>query len=234
MSIASAISALQSASSDIASAITAKGVTVPSGSGFDDYASLIASIQTGGGGGGGSLPYDAEVEYIAANGTQYIDTGIVPIIGSTKVLFECQFTGNYNTTQILVGHAAGGGQWFGNVGSYYGVGSGGPQKSSVASSTRTPWILEFSSSSMLNASCGRSAIYYSGSVTATNTLKLFCGNLNFYSTAKIFFCRIYNGQSLILDLIPVRIGQVGQLYDKVNGAFYTNAGTGSFSYGSDV
>lgn len=49
MSIASAISALQSASSDIASAIEAKGVTVPSGSGYDDYASLIASIPSGGG-----------------------------------------------------------------------------------------------------------------------------------------------------------------------------------------
>lgn len=234
MSIASEIQRLQSDSSAIAAAITAKGVTVPSGSGYDDYATLIGQISTGGGGGGGSLPYDAEVEYIAANGTQYINTGIVPTIGSTKVLFECQFTGNYNTTQILVGHAAGGGQWFGNTGSYYGVGGSGQQKSSVASSTRTPWILDFSSSSRLDASCGRSAIYYSGSVTATNTLKLFCGNLNYYSTAKIFFCRIYNGQSLILDLIPVRVGTVGKFYDKVSGNFFANAGSGSFLYGSDV
>lgn len=44
MSIASAISALQSASSDIATAIAKKGVIVPSGSGFNDYASLIAQI----------------------------------------------------------------------------------------------------------------------------------------------------------------------------------------------
>ena len=47
MSVASEISRLQSDSSAIASAISAKGVTVPSGSGYDDYATLIASIPTG-------------------------------------------------------------------------------------------------------------------------------------------------------------------------------------------
>lgn len=49
MSIASEISRLQSDSAAIASAIEAKGVTVPSGSGFDDYAGLIANISGGGG-----------------------------------------------------------------------------------------------------------------------------------------------------------------------------------------
>ena len=50
MSIESEISRLQSDSTAIASAIAAKGVTVPSGSGYDDYATLIASIPSGGGG----------------------------------------------------------------------------------------------------------------------------------------------------------------------------------------
>lgn len=49
MSIASEITRLQNDSDAIASAIEAKGVTVPSGSGFDDYATLIASIPSGGG-----------------------------------------------------------------------------------------------------------------------------------------------------------------------------------------
>lgn len=50
MSIADEITRLQTDSSAIAAAIAAKGVTVPSGSGYDDYASLIATIPTGGGG----------------------------------------------------------------------------------------------------------------------------------------------------------------------------------------
>ena len=46
MSIADKITALQNASSAIASAIAAKGVTVPSGSGYEDYATLIGNIST--------------------------------------------------------------------------------------------------------------------------------------------------------------------------------------------
>ena len=48
MSIASEIQRLQQDSADIASAIAAKGVTVPSGSGYDDYAGLISSISVSG------------------------------------------------------------------------------------------------------------------------------------------------------------------------------------------
>lgn len=35
-------------------------------------------------------------------------------------------------------------------------------------------------------------------------------------------------------LIPVRIGQVGYMYDQVYGTFYENAGTGSFVLGPDI
>ena len=48
MSIASEIIRLQNDSSAIASAIAAKGITVPAGSSYDDYASLISNIPTGG------------------------------------------------------------------------------------------------------------------------------------------------------------------------------------------
>lgn len=47
MSIASEIQALQQDKRNIATAITNKGITVPSGSGFDSFASLISSIAIG-------------------------------------------------------------------------------------------------------------------------------------------------------------------------------------------
>ena len=81
MSIASAISALQSASLDIAEAIAAKGVTVPVGSGFGDYAALIEQIS------GGTSP--VFVDYIETDGTAYINTGIkgdVPF--SSELIFS--------------------------------------------------------------------------------------------------------------------------------------------------
>lgn len=46
MSVADEILRLQNDSAAIASAIAAKGVTVPSGSGYDDYATLIGNITT--------------------------------------------------------------------------------------------------------------------------------------------------------------------------------------------
>lgn len=46
MSVADEILRLQNDSAAIASAIVAKGVTVPSGSGYDDYATLIGNIST--------------------------------------------------------------------------------------------------------------------------------------------------------------------------------------------
>lgn len=58
MSIASEIQALQQDKSDIATAISNKGVTVPSGSGFDSFANLISNIPTG-----GNYPYIEIAEY---------------------------------------------------------------------------------------------------------------------------------------------------------------------------
>lgn len=63
MSIASEIQRLQTDSAAIAGAIEAKGVTVPSGSGYDDYATLIGQISTGGGGGGSDEPHTLPSTY---------------------------------------------------------------------------------------------------------------------------------------------------------------------------
>lgn len=48
--------------------------------------------------------------------------------------------------------------------------------------------------------------------------------------AKIYSVKIYNGSSLVRDLVPAvrdADGEIG-MYDRVNDTFYTNAGTGSF------
>lgn len=50
MSIASEITRLQTAKSDLATSIANKGVTVPAATTIDGYAVLVDSIQTGGGG----------------------------------------------------------------------------------------------------------------------------------------------------------------------------------------
>ena len=52
MSVQSEIDRIAGAKSDISTAITNKGVTVPSGTKLDGMAALINSIESGGGGGG--------------------------------------------------------------------------------------------------------------------------------------------------------------------------------------
>lgn len=69
MSIASEIQALQQDKSDIATAIANKGVTVPSGSGFDSFAGLINDIPSGG---IGKIEY-LEGTVIPASDTNYIE-----------------------------------------------------------------------------------------------------------------------------------------------------------------
>ena len=70
MSIASEISRLQTAKSDLKTSIENKGVTVPSATTLDGYAALVDQISGGGGGGGGSatdpvrfIDYDGTILY---------------------------------------------------------------------------------------------------------------------------------------------------------------------------
>jgi len=55
MSIATSVTALQTAKSDIATAITTKGGTVNTGDGFSDFATDIGTIASGGS--AGALPF---------------------------------------------------------------------------------------------------------------------------------------------------------------------------------
>lgn len=46
--------------------------------------------------------------------------------------------------------------------------------------------------------------------------------------------KFYEYNNLIMDLIPVRIGDIGYMYDKVSGKLFGNEGTGEFILGPDV
>ena len=57
-----------------------------------------------------------------------------------------------------------------------------------------------------------------------------------HSAARIYSCKIYDNGVLVRDFVPAKgntSGSIG-LYDFVEGKFYPNAGTGAFSYGSDI
>lgn len=51
---------------------------------------------------------------------------------------------------------------------------------------------------------------------------------------KIYDFQIYDHGTLVRDYIPVRVGTVGYLYDRVSGELFGNSGTGTFTLGPDV
>lgn len=76
---------LQGTKAAIKSAIVAKGVDVPDGTTFRDYATKISAI-SGGGGGGGSIDYfQGEVESVAVNENFNVYTITLPIDSSKNV-----------------------------------------------------------------------------------------------------------------------------------------------------
>lgn len=58
--------------------------------------------------------------------------------------------------------------------------------------------------------------------------------VGWYSSAKCYGFKIYDGDTLLRDFVPVRNGSVGGLYDKVSETLFTNSGTGSFTLGADA
>ena len=84
MSIATEVSRLEMAKSDLATAIAAKGVTVPSTTTLDGYAALVDQIQTGGGGfwtggvvtsGGDAFDSDSGIIFLYDDMTAYYAGG---------------------------------------------------------------------------------------------------------------------------------------------------------------
>lgn len=254
MSIATAISALQSASSNIASAIAAKGVTVPSGSGFDDYASLIASIPQEGGG-GSPLPY-TPLEYIETDGTAYINSGVVAKATMSFDL-KVKMNSSISNSEIFVGvgstDGASGtlnGLWRssnnqGKIGyGYYYIYSGILTPSSFTNpfevSTRllkgscVMGIKEQGSSSYTSASNNRTS-----TVSSSQSLYIFAtnagGSPSYMTSAgsRIYYIRIISGGSLpnlAFDGVPALYNGEYGLWDRVSNTFFGNAASsGAFT-----
>lgn len=74
-----------------------------------------------------------------------------------------------------------------------------------------------------------------GNYSQNIQLRLFgVHDANTYGKWRVYNFKLYRGTYLMMDLVPVRIGQVGYMYDQISGALYPNSGTGDFILGPDV
>ena len=188
-----------------------------------------------------NLPYDAEIEYLQSTGTQWIDTGIVP---DATTGFEAEVVCSNNTDSYFIGlrnnssntrwgagHSSGGFYWC--YGSYQTSG----RLTGLSANIKLNYLND-KKFIATNGSTVADVSLPSLSFTPAYNIRLFgsAGTVASYSkwSGKIYYVKITQGSELVMDLIPVRVGQVGYMYDKVSGRLFGNSGTGNFTLGPDV
>lgn len=190
---------------------------------------------------GNSLPYDAEVEYLQSNGTQYINTGVkvdntftfytkVAALSSSATTYwgarnsgtyssrgqQCYLQNNPATTATQTIHL-----WTDSTSKSY--------QSNSWDSGITPVIDTMNELSAITCYSGLGQFTYPITLFALNAI----GTIS-YSSCRIGLWVAYSGCTKVAEMIPVRVGQVGYMYDRVSGVLFGNAGTGSFILGPDI
>jgi len=189
------------------------------------------------------------LEYIQSSGTQYIDTGFKPN-QNTRLILDFENTGDYSsmTTGLCplfgarnasaASSAAAFALWIGSK-SY-------PHYGNAAYNAGGEFTLDINArlTYVMNknvVSIGSEVITCS-SATFTTNYNLCLLTINNYGTietrrasGKLWSARIYDNGTLVRDFVPCKnaSGTVG-LYDVINGAFYENKGSGTFTAGTEL
>lgn len=190
------------------------------------------------------LPYDAEVEYLQSSGTQCIETNIKYNVNNS---YKIELYGSIGSTTEYALHGWDAGGAFGLYKNKLSNGNASFGSLTFQGNTLLfNYVIDAGVSTQSTLSVDWNGTTYSGSrahgslatYAANRGYHLFCMWSNTarkkYISGKIYYCKIYVNDSLAEDLIPVRIGQVGYLYDKISGELFGNSGTGSFTLGNDV
>ena len=181
------------------------------------------------------IQYDAEIEYLESTGTQYINTGIKA--GTYTYYYKGYLNNNTNQVAFGAGSTAVLGLW---AGGYVGLQYGSNKQYYAASSSGISYVKNglneiFVTPNYIEVN-GRKYNYdKTYTISSNNIVCLFSDiNNNYRFKNRIYNFKIINDNAVLLDLIPVRIGSVGYMYDKVSDKLFGNAGTGSFILGPDT
>ena len=195
-----------------------------------------------------SLPYDAEIEWLGTDGTAYIDTGFVPNQNTSVdsmfmktstlenfFLFGVRPTSTANSKEFAFMPCNN--RWvdfrFGNrnISKNYLI------------SVNTKYKL-YTNKQTFYLRNEQGTNLSSGSVTSNTfnsvySIRLFGERVgsggNVASSLRIYYFKITDNTTLARDFIPVRVGTVGYLYDRVTKTLFGNAkSSGAFTLGADV
>lgn len=179
-----------------------------------------------------------QVDYIQSTGTQFIDMGIV---GNQDTKFELSIT---PTSLSNVRHVLGN-----IVTSTAGISFNIANSDGAISRWGNDRItrnsgLETNVNYLISIS--QNGYYVNNNLWWKPTINNFTTNGNLYLFAangstsryagKLYYCQVYDNNTLVRDFVPCyrnSDNEVG-LYDLVNDVFYTNQGSGSFTYGEEI
>lgn len=186
-------------------------------------------------------PYDAEIEYLQSSGTQYIATNVTPVsTNGFEIHFQQTYIGDTGSSLFGSRHY--------NGSSY----SGFFQMLSVLRNGTRIWRLDYNANNNIGGNINSNDNVFilsaDGKLTLNGVLQATISMASFTTyPIYVFACNqdgtaIFPHQGLrikslkvgsVLDLKPVRVGQVGYMYDRVSGQLFGNAGTGNFILGND-
>lgn len=188
-----------------------------------------------------TLPYDAEIEYLESDGSdngQYINTGLYLNTSNFEVGYE---TLSERLYWGYTSQGSGGGTWLGIEGTTVFFGNFGNRFTATTINSSNNVIKYASQSGVTANGTSYSRSFSLGSNSIANTPLYIFGRYDFRNrvvdtnaVAKLKSFYLKNNGELVLDMIPVRVDQVGYMYDKVSGQLFGNDGTGSFILGNDV
>lgn len=176
----------------------------------------------------------AEVQYIQSSGTQYVDTGFKPN-QDTRVLIKLStsetgshtvFGADFSWTDDGFALGVGFTHYGKETGTISGLNNESPHEVDFNKN-----IIFMDGSTVLTMGASTFSVPHNLALFANNR----AGGIQGKTTMALYYCRIYDGNTIIRDYIPCKNagGAVG-LYDLVDGKFYGNAGTGSFTAGPVV
>ena len=198
------------------------------------------------------LPYDAEIEYVESTGTQYIDTEYYPN-SATHIEIKGRYTYPSmtvsNSMHFLFG-ARDGSIMYDVLWNYYRVSNQDSfQVYLHFGASQTNFNQDDRNVDVTVDASYSDGVYYNGTkkLTVSGTAGtsrypiylLWCnadgaGQSNRPPYGRLYYCKIWDNNTLVRDYIPVRVGTVGYMYDKVSGVLFGNSGSGNFTLGNDI
>ena len=191
-----------------------------------------------------------QLEYIESSGGQYIDTGISAPNGFKAILdwMFTDFSGDNN--KAVLGSEDSAAPWAcnwlqkrGGSGYYWTLGAYSVFGSSIEISANTRYSIDMSTikgDSYLKVDGNSITTDTNSNDRSSNSLYIFANNnagtVGNLSSARLYSCKIIKDDETVRNYIPAKRnsdGVVG-LYDLISKMFFTNAGTGTFTAGSEI